>query len=88
MTTQNVKQIIQEWFRANLNLYSNHYPIENGEVTQEAINVAERVALSYYREKSHVENLRDQLSNITLQNYIDWCLEELAIWANEQTENK
>lgn len=90
MNTQNVKQIVQKLCREVLELDNETPVMDNGELTEDVISFVALMGRLIHENMNikTVHKIRDKELGITEQDYIDWCLEELAIWANEQTENK
>lgn len=75
-TTENVKQVIQELFSQNFNLYPESYPLNaDGSVSNEAKDAAENVARQYYAVRTDEEIDRDSQLNINEEDYVSWCVQ-------------
>lgn len=73
MKTENIKQGIQELLRDNIRLYPAQYTPETYQDT------AMTVAIGYYENRTEQEIERDAELEITVQDYIDWCLTEATL---------
>lgn len=102
MNYQNIKQIVQELFRSNLNLYNKDYPLDETfpdfvnqgakgsyfVASEEAIDTARNVAEGYWENRTEEEIERDERNDVTLSDYIDWCRSELEIWVEEKNNEE
>ncbi len=79
MNRQNIQQIIRELFRANFNLYPEHYPLtETGLLSEEGTLKAQEVAKGYWVERNEDEIERDEKAGVTEIDYVEWVMAELS----------
>lgn len=79
MQKQNIQQIIRELFRANFNLYPEHYPLtDGGLMSEEGTTHAQEVAKGYWSERNNDEIERDKKAGVTEIDYVKWVMAELS----------
>lgn len=80
MDYNRTKQAIEELFRDNIRLYPEMYPVTN---ENEALATAERVALGYWENRTDEEIESDSENELTKDDYVAWCKQELKSWFEE-----
>lgn len=79
MQKQNIEQIIRELFRANFNLYPEHYQLtEAGLMSEDGTTQAQEVAKGYWAERNEDEIERDEKAGVTEIDYVEWVMAELS----------
>lgn len=80
MTRENIKTIIQDLFKQNLNAYPQDYPQNSaGSYTDLAMLNAVQTAWNYYDNRTEEETERDEAAEVYRLDYSNWCLEVLGI---------
>lgn len=79
MDRSNIQQIITDLFRANLNIYPEHYPLtDNGLMSDEGTMQAQEVAKAYWSNRNEEEIERDEKAGVTKIDYVEWVMAELS----------
>lgn len=83
MNNYNVSQVIRELFRQNYTLYPSSYSDNIGP----AIDAAKETAKGYWDNRTPEEERRDRNALVTLQDYENWCVDELTALKKEAINN-
>jgi hypothetical protein len=83
MNKQNIKNVIQELFRQNIHSFPEYY----NSSLEESIETAIETAKAYWDNRNEHEIANDSLNNVTLQDYQDWCVEELESYIDKYNED-
>lgn len=79
MQKQNISQIIRELFRANFNLYPEHYQLTDaGLMSEDGTTQAQEVAKGYWAVRTEDEIERDEKAGVTEIDYVEWVMAELS----------
>jgi hypothetical protein len=74
MNAQNIQQVVRDLFRQNYKLYPESY----ADSVVEAVTTAKEVAKGYWDNRTEEEEQRDAEAQVTLQDYENWCVQELT----------
>jgi hypothetical protein len=83
MNKQNIKNVIQELFRQNIHRYPEYYNSSLEQAKETAIETAK----GYWDNRNESEIESDSLHEVTLQDYQDWCIEELESYIEKYNED-